>query len=269
MPLRCGVTIWADLEHKQWAKVARRGYHELGAERFLFGFLRPGDVVLDVGAHIGMITAVAAKVVGPSGKVYAFEVDEANFAELQRTIKRNHLSNVQSENIALSDKSGTVDFEKPDGAWGSFEVSKNEGSESDLSRIFGDGATQLYSRTATTIDEYLARCSVNRVDLIKVDVDGPELAILKGAIASLERFRPALIVEAGMFNLRQGVSFDELFEFLTGCGYRVYAAARTDDHIIPIQVPADLPVDVLNDDLDLFCCVPEVHNERLRSLWFA
>ena len=269
MPLRCGVTVWADLQHKQWAKVARRGYHELGAERFLFGYLRHGDVVLDVGAHIGMITAVAAKVVGPAGRVYAFEVDETNFGELEQTIRRNHLNNVQAENIALSDKPGIVDFEKPAGAWGSFEVSKDNHGSSLLSNIFGSGATETYSRPATTIDEYLSSNSTTRVDLIKVDVDGPELAILRGAASSLDRFRPALIVEAGMFNLRQGVSFEELFEFLTGYGYRVFGAARTDDRIVPIQTPSDLPVDVLNDDLDLFCCLPGVHDERLRNLWFA
>ena len=89
IPLNCGITVWADLRHKQWAKVASRGYHRPETESFLVSYLQPGDIAIDVGAHIGMLTAVMSKSVGQWGKVYAFEIDDENFSELESTIRRN------------------------------------------------------------------------------------------------------------------------------------------------------------------------------------
>ncbi|MGH7380682.1 MAG: FkbM family methyltransferase [Candidatus Methylomirabilales bacterium] len=273
--LRCGVTVRADLRHPEWAKVAGRGYHELGTERFLVDYLQPGDVVIDVGAHIGMLTAVASKLVGTSGKVYAFEVDAINFDELIRTIRRNHLRNVKAENIGLSDRSGVFEFVRPKDSWGSFMLSHNDTfsrsqNQSALSKIFGCREKESYTRPAITIDEYIHAKAMNRCNLIKIDVDGPELAILNGAANSLARYRPALIVEASMFNLDHGVSFDDMFSFLTEQDYSLFAAVHTEDNVVSIRTPTDLPVDILHDtrSVNLFCLPLDVHKQRWRNLWF-
>src|SRR5262249_11323414 len=157
---------------------------------------------------------------------------------------------------------------RPVGAWGSFEVSKSDGGNSALDKLFGAAGAVTYRRRATTIDEYSAANSIDRVDLVKIDVDGPGLAILRGASETLARCRPAIIVEAGIFNRDHGVTFEELFEFLQGYGYEVFGSARTADNMFSIKTPADLPDSLLNDDIDLFCGLPGVHRERWQSLWF-
>jgi FkbM family methyltransferase len=270
--LKCGLTVWADLRHPQWAKVAGRGYHEPETESFLVNYLRPGDTVLDAGAHIGMLTVVISKMIGSSGKVYAFEIDNENFSELEATIRRNRLKNVLAEKIALDARSGSVKFIKPAGSWGSFAWGRgHEVSPYDTSvgKLFGFKKAIAYSTSSISIDEYLSGQSVNQLDLIKIDVDGPELAILKGAEKCIKKYRPALIVEVGIFNKDHGISFGEVFRFIKAHGYTVYGAQRLNENLVQINDSAEVPVDPENNDLNLFCHVPGVRDERWRDLWFV
>jgi FkbM family methyltransferase len=153
--LPCGIPITVDLAHWKWARIARRGYHELDTERFMAEYLRPGDVTVDAGANIGVLTTLAAKLVTDSGRVYAFEVDPLFFAELERTLERNSIHNVHAQRMALLDSPGEFTFVRPEGAWGSFlqrsgEQTKNPVDRPAIDSYFPDRAEDSYVCPATS-----------------------------------------------------------------------------------------------------------------------
>ena len=280
--LRYGETIRADLCHKQWARVAQRGYHELGTQRFLNEFLRPGDVVIDVGASVGLVTVVAAKCVQPNGRVYAIEPDPFKHRDLHRAIQRNKLHNVIVETVAMGEASGTAKFIRPEGAWGSFQVSEEWRGEiappSDLlphiwRTQFGHGTVSRFDVQMITLDNFVEDHRLKDVHLVKVDVDGPEPIILKGMRRLLASDNPpALVVETSQFNRAYGSSFEEIFALLTGLGYQLHGGLRMEEHVVRLDKASDLyerlsitPTSAAN----LFCCVPAVHQQRWETLWLS
>ena len=279
--LRCGETVRADLSHRDWDRIARRGFHELGADRFLCDFLMPADVVIDIGASCGPITLVAAKRILPGGTVYAFEPDPDNFRDLQAAIRRNRIRNVHLENQALGERSATVGFVRPQGAWGAFQLSEHPDGESEFASDerpatweteFASQRTKRFTTQMVSLDEFVERCKIQVVHLVKIDVDGPEPSILKGMGRLLSsKCPPALLVETSRYNLEFGWSFEDMFGFLTSFGYRIFAGRRTSDHIIPILQASDLRTKLLEPHqatANLFCFVPSVHHDRASKLWF-
>lgn len=274
--LRCGVTVIPDRRVRKWRQIAESGFHERDVDQFLAGYLRPGDVVLDIGASIGVLTTIAAKSIEPDGIVHSFEVDEQSFAQLEQTIGRNALGNVITRNIALSDKSGEATFVRPVGSWGAFMLASSEtvGPRSKRHAIdayFGGEKEHSYISQTITIDDYVSTASIGRLDLIKLDVDGPELAIIQGGLSTISRFKPAIIVEASMFILDHGVSFEDMFNLLSKLGYWIYAARR-DTAIVRRLTSADqAPVDIERERraIDLFCRVPGREDKRWRQMWFV
>ncbi len=286
--LRCGESVRADLLRPEWAKVASRGYHELDTERFMCEYLEPGDVVVDVGAHIGMLSAVAAKRVGPNGKVLAFEPDARNYRDLLRTIRRNGLQNVRAEKVPLGECLEVVRFARPRGAWGAFRRPPSRGTQSggeegasDLLRGYSMldvllqkfGRIESFSQRMTTFDEYSERHHLGQVDLVKIDVDGPELQVLSGMRRLLSApDPPALILETSRLSLDFGYSFRELFAYLTGFGYQIFGVPRMTENVVKIEEPADLPTEHSGDllsTIDLFCYIAPVHQQRWNRLWFS
>lgn len=266
--LQCGVKVRGDLRRSEWRRMAGRGYHELDTEQFLVEYLRSGDVVVDVGAHIGMLTAVAAQLLGPSGVVYAFEVDPTNFLQLVKTIRRNSMNNVYPQNIALSDVVGTSQFYRPEDSWGAFMINPRDCGL--LSASESSTKTGIIELPTTTLDTFFQEHAVERLDLIKIDVDGPELAILRGGTHIIRGYKPALIVETSYFN-RKHSTFDETWTFLRDSGYEVYAAVRASKRVQRIHNPQDLPADISRSDspsVNLYCRFPEVHANRWQTLWF-
>lgn len=120
--LRCGETVRLDSRYPRWHQFIATGTHEIDVERFLVQCLMPGDIVVDVGAASGKLTLIAAKRVGPTGKVYSFEPDGTSIPYLHRAIELNALQNVYVEDVALGDEEGDGRFWKPETAYGVFQV---------------------------------------------------------------------------------------------------------------------------------------------------
>ena len=133
--------------------------------------LKPGDTFVDAGANIGFYTVVAAKLVGPTGKVLAIEMMPDTAARLREHIRMNDLANVEVIEFALSDRSGeTITATVPEG---------NVGQAS----IMAEGDTLKARRVGVqtcTLDDILG--SINeRIALMKMDLEGAETVALKGA----------------------------------------------------------------------------------------
>jgi FkbM family methyltransferase len=175
--------------------------------------LQPGMVFVDVGANIGYFSLLAAKLVGPDGKVYAFEPEPGNHGLLRKNIELNSYSNVQTIQKAVSDKSESTLL---------FLSALDTGSHSLYSEA-ARGKQESVEITTTSIDEFLESEGWPGIDLMKIDVEGAELGVLEGMGSLVERF-PALklIVEYCPFLIQStGANPSDLLTKLTSLGFRI------------------------------------------------
>jgi len=146
--------------------------------------MRPGDVVIDAGANVGYYTILASKLVGPTGRVFAFEPDPTAFELLQRNIRANGADNVVAEQKALSNANTTLEL---------FIAGENKGDD----RIYQpEGENRPSVKVpAVRLDDYL-RGKVAHVDFVKMDTQGAEGVIVEGMEETI-RANPqmAMIVE--------------------------------------------------------------------------
>ena len=141
-----------------------------------FSQLKPRMIVVDVGAHIGTFTLLASKMVGGEGKVIAIEPEMHNFKQLRRNLELNKIKNAIPVNIALSDSNGKKDF----------FVTKGSGCHS-FFPMSGEEIIDKIQINVKTLDTLLQELNITKLDLIKIDAEGPELKILKGAEKTLKR----------------------------------------------------------------------------------
>jgi len=233
-------------EHMQ-RRIFWMGYYSTDIVALLKKVLRSEMVVVDVGANVGEITLVAAQRVGGLGKVIAFEPVSTISDRLAEHVRVNNFSQVLIRKEALgSTAGGRVPIYASCGQGVSDE---NQG----LASLYGEseGLAPIQYVDVTTLDEMATSLSLSRVDLIKIDIEGGELACLQGAEGVLRRFRPMLIVEVQAFSARQaGWSVEDLFLYLRGFGYEFFA-------IGPKGHLSTLGMNSLTDFQNVFCRVRE------------
>lgn len=169
------------------------GYEpELG---FVRSWLEPGMVFVDVGAHYGIYTLVAARCVGAGGAVLAFEPDPRNFLVLKENVRRNGARNVRLFRVALADSDGHRDLVLGQGydAMSSFYGPRE---------LADTGSVRMVP--TRVLDGVLSEAGLKRLDLVKVDAEGAEPLVLGGALGSLARWRPTVIFEVN-FEAANGV----------------------------------------------------------------
>jgi FkbM family methyltransferase len=177
--------------------------------------LSEGAVFLDVGAHIGYFSIKASPRVGKTGKVLAFEPNPETLKLLRDNVTVNQAANVIVEPIACISREQTLTF------WAS--ASFNTGMSS-LSRENADitykEPPRPYQVRGRPIDNVIREMNPARIDAIKVDVEGAEVEVLRGALETLRRFHPKLVIEV---DARQLSAFkttpEELASTIKGAGY--------------------------------------------------
>lgn len=190
-------------------RVAARGEPDL--ERTLLDLLSPGDVFYDVGANIGWYSLLAARKVGPEGSVVAFEpvLDNAFFA--QWNAATNGLPNITVVPAALTDRDGWIGFLKKGALQGRLE-------KDDFELQARRRAKHTFNPTGhvlvpiTTLDSWLAQTGRPAPRVVKIDVEGAEVGVLKGMRQMIAAARPTLLIE--LHSTREEVA-DEL----DGMGY--------------------------------------------------
>lgn len=191
----------------EWQAFQGRPLKEDRTLAFFLSRLESGQVVIDVGANIGYYTLAAAVRVGQSGHVYSFEPGADSAARLRENVRLNGLSNVTVLEAAVADHSGTAAL-----------VLATESEGHSLYEVSASGVGHS-SVSVTTLDEAVG--NDRTVDLVKLDAEGAEVAILRGARTLLTgRHRPVVIVESNPVTLRAaGESPATLKEQLTSLGY--------------------------------------------------
>ncbi len=174
-------------------------------------FLRPGMVFVDGGANTGVFTFTAARLVGPTGRVLAFEPGAACFAALEASRALNQFSQVKVWKAALSDRSGTAKLYHCWGQENAFSLGQEENA------TFDEVAT-------ITLDEAAAAEQLPRVDFIKLDVEGAEELVLRGADKVLQQWRPMVLFEVNAeASRRLKLSPDGACQVLRQHGYQLLA----------------------------------------------
>jgi FkbM family methyltransferase len=185
--------------------------------------LRPGMVVVDAGANVGEITLAAAKAVGPSGRVYAFEPlpDVADL--LYENVRLNAMNQVSVERRGLSDQGGRREIYRA--SFNFHDGSKHDGLATLYRSQTRDAASGEIS--LTTLDEFCECTNIGQLHLIKLDVEGAELPALKGGIRTLRRFKPHIVVEVQEETAHQaGYKAADVLSFLEALGYRFDVIGR-------------------------------------------
>jgi len=136
--------------------------------------VKPGMTVVDIGAHIGTFTLLASKRAGNKGRVIAVEAELKNFDQLKKNLEINEIKNVIPVNIALSDFNGQKDF----------YITKGSGCHS-FSANAGQEVINKIKTGVKSLDTLIKELNIEKIDLIKIDTEGAELEILKGARETL------------------------------------------------------------------------------------
>jgi FkbM family methyltransferase len=217
--IRHGVLMCLDL--RDWCE--RRAffqghYYQFELLDLLEELIRPGDYVIDVGANIGMVTTLSARLVGPSGAVHAFEPSKDTHARLRKHIEINAFNNVSLHSFALSDHAGEAKLLFPTVHSGQARVSA--------------GQSDVLDRNASDVrlargDEVLSELDPSRPMLIKIDVEGHEFQTLNGLSNLLARSDVAAICEIVTELLAHaGSTPSDIFNLMRGQGFIPFKIAE-------------------------------------------
>ena len=192
-PLRGAAWLPRSATHGCWL-----GTYERRTQRLFSRQLSPGDVVFDVGAHVGFYSLLASRLAGPQGRVVAFEPLPRNVELLERHVACNGASNVLVVRAAVGERTGQERFDdKGDPSMGALAA---EGELVDL----------------VCIDDLVEEGKVPPPRLVKIDVEGAESRVLEGAAATLAKHRPAVLLAAHGWK-----QWSECSRRLTDLGYSV------------------------------------------------
>ena len=210
-----GMPIEVDPRDLIGSEILRSWMWESETVRFVWSWLRAGLTVLDVGAHVGQYALLASGLVGPAGRVIAFEPHPVLGRVLRRNVSRAGCQNVTVLPVALgrAQGPGTLVLHPPDNFGGS-------------SLRPGD-ASEHHARATvevTTLDEVMSRLGRPSVDLAKIDVEGAELDVIDGARGTLKANPDiVLIVEFLRSNpLRFGRTVEDLEARLRELGFQLF-----------------------------------------------
>ena len=228
---RLGVDLELDVRDNLQRTLFFTGTYEPGLVRVLRRELRAGDVVVDVGAHVGVHALGAARRLRDlgGGRVVAFEPAADSARAVRAAASRNGLA-VDVVEAALGEREGAVEL-RGDPRYGVHDAG--------VRSRFGAGKV-VQRAPVTTLDAWAAATGLDRLDVVKLDIEGAEILALRGARETLRRLRPRLLaVEVKDVVMARGPGDEAaLHELLAACGY---AAAGEAERHIPLFRPAGSP----------------------------
>ncbi|WP_163381588.1 FkbM family methyltransferase [Cyclobacterium sp. SYSU L10401] len=216
-------------------KLYLTGVYEKGLLRVLDNILSPGDVMVDAGANIGLISIFSAFKVGDEGLVVAFEPHPETFSILQKNILINGLTKILLFNKALGSASGIAKI------YSNLQINRGAAS-----LVLFEKNSPSFDVDVVTLDSILTERNIHKVNLLKIDVEGFEMEVLKGSHSILSKSNgPILVVECSTTRSNFNYSMDDLFDFLTHqYSYHVFKFSISKEKtskLIPVERVKDLP----------------------------
>lgn len=187
------------------AKIIYTGNYEPALKKVFQSIIKYGDAILDVGANIGFHTLYFAELTGANGSVIAFEPIPPNYQALQENIALNNFNQVSAQNIALSNKNEQI------------TIAVDQASEN-------PGAFNLFDKSGDLVincfkgDEIIKD---QKIDFIKIDVEGYESFVIDGLLATIKKYRPVIVFEYDQYyHQKTGRNEDYIFLLLGDLGYQ-------------------------------------------------
>lgn len=196
------------------------GYPEIGEQEYARKYIRPGMTVFDIGANIGQFALLYASLVGPSGRVVAFEPCGATAGRLKGNIKRNGFTNITVEQAAIHEQhNGSVTmniYPAIHSVWNTIGTPEMKNRKGEVVQPVGREEVRTVS-----VDGYCAEHGIETIDLLKIDVEGAELLALKGATGMLRRDAVSRVQFEVSQDMFEGMGLDgtEVFDYLADRGF--------------------------------------------------
>lgn len=214
---RRGIAWHLDLREGIDFSIWLRGCFEPSTIAAYLRELKPGATVIDVGANMGAHTLEFARAVGPQGRVLACEPTAHVFARLLDNLEANPelRPRVYADQVMLM---ASLDEDLPPELVSSWPL----GSDPERDRTSWGRPYPTTGASVSTMDRWVAEHNIDRVDLIKIDVEGNECAVLDGAVDVLHRHRPVIVCEVFAQPLMvQGRTVEDLLDRFEAAGYRL------------------------------------------------
>ncbi len=252
IPLRLPFGAWWLAERSGLDHALMYAGFESTEMRLVERLLRPGMTVLDIGAHHGLYTLLAAKRVGRRGRVIAFEPSARERKRLLTNVRLNRFANVRAELCALGDRAGEADL---------FLVDGPEDWYNSLRPPAVEERTCTVRVEVRRLDDVLETLGISRVDFIKLDVEGAELSVLRGAAKLLHgESRPAILAEVQDVRTRPwGYWASDIIQLLASADYRWFGF-NGDGGLEPVSI------DLTSYDANLVALPVERADEFLAML---
>ena len=228
-----GVHMWLDPYDMVSGVMLMSGQWEAKTWQALQPHVPVGGTFVDVGAHIGWYSLKAARLVGPQGRVLAVEPNQQTLVTLRDNI---HASGADAVIVVLpvacADTETTLTF------YAAPRANTGESSLS-LTNASQDGpVVASYQVRGRRLDDIVKEAGVTRVDAVKIDVEGAEFLVLKGAVETLDRYRPAVSVELIDQQLKSmGSSVSEVMAFMRSHRYSPIQTAEYNTVFLPVGPP--------------------------------
>jgi FkbM family methyltransferase len=214
-----GVWMRIDVGNAPMSLLRAFGLYELRKTAEIERRLSTGDVFVDIGSSEGDFALIAARIVGPTGAVHAFEPEPGNVAIIRDNVALNRFDWITVHAVALSDRDGQADLFRSDvTGWHSL-LGGLEHRDRDVVRV-----------PVARLDSL----ALPRIDMVKIDVEGAEAAVLAGARESIARHRPVILLDT---HPSLGADVAALRAFADALGYDVFDSDRHDSRPRPGGIP--------------------------------
>lgn len=189
-------------------------YYEKEDELVFFSQLKENAVILDIGANIGWYSLLFSKRL-PQSKIYSFEPITDTYKYLMKNIALNHVSNIFPFNIGLSEKEGFSTY---------YYFPEGSVLASEKNLINCPKAKEITCRV-DTLDKFMFTKKLGKLDLIKCDVEGAELSVIKGGLNTIRKFLPILFIELfERWTLQFNYHPNDVIRLLSDIGYECFLA---------------------------------------------
>jgi FkbM family methyltransferase len=232
--VRYAFDLASDVQRGMHASLDAGQFYEGATSRLFLSVLKPGDTFIDIGAHIGYFSMLAAAKVGPEGEVFAFEPSPGNYRHLVEHVALNGFANVIPMHLALGDHEHVAALHlnaDNDGGHALWDVGVHRDNHKTRANPVA------HPTFVTRLDHVLRGRPMASVRAIKLDVEGSEVLALRGAAETIARHRvPFIVAEVNRQGLESlGTSETELRNMMKGFGYEVWLLQEAEPELQPLD----------------------------------